>query len=53
MELVVLLLLVLALVLFLLAAAGIPTARWSLGWVGLAVLTIVFILQNWPGHVGS
>lgn len=50
MELLVPILLVVALVLFLLAAFGVPTARVSLGWLGAAVATIALLVANWPGH---
>lgn len=40
------LLLIAALVLFLCAAVGLPTARVNLGWLGLAVLTLIYILQG-------
>ena len=40
------LLLIFALVLFLLAAFGVPTRNISLGWLGLAVLTLDYILQG-------
>jgi hypothetical protein len=40
------LLLILALVLFLLAAFGVPTRNVALGWLGLAVLTLIYILQG-------
>lgn len=42
-------LLIIALVLFLLAAFGVPTRNVSLGWLGwlgLAVLTFIYILQG-------
>lgn len=39
-------LLIVALVLFLLAAFGVPTRNVSLGWLGLAVLTFIYILQG-------
>ena len=40
------LLLILALVLFVLAALGVPARAVNLGWLGMAVLTLAFILQG-------
>lgn len=49
MALFVLLLLVAALVCFLLAAFAVPTRRVSIGWLGLALVTLAAILENLPG----
>ncbi len=41
-------LIVLALVLFILAALNVPSTRISLGWAGLASLTLAWLIVNWP-----
>lgn len=46
METLVLVLVILALVCFLLAAAGAWYPRWHAGWLGLALLTLALLLSN-------
>lgn len=44
-----LILLILAFLCFLAAAFGFPfTGRVQLGWVGAALVTLTFVLSNWP-----
>ena len=45
----ILILVVAAFVLFLLAAASIPS-RIGLGWLAAACLTLVLLIKYWPGH---
>jgi hypothetical protein len=49
MELLVLLLLVLALVCFLVAASGRVRTPFHIGWLGAALVTLTLLLGSWPG----
>jgi hypothetical protein len=44
-----LIVLVIALVLFLLAAFGVPRTRVHCGWLGAAVFAVASIIAAWPG----
>ena len=43
-------LLILALVCFLVAACSVPTGRIHCGWLGAALFTLATLVGAWPGH---
>lgn len=42
-------LLVAGVVLLILAGLNVPSSKVSLGWLGLACIALVFLIERWPG----